>query len=89
MKLGKLYERIARMKVIAELFGETFECHQEFRVRLGILGRLIAEEHKLCQVSEARHLPPDKLIGKKAEAYFAELEKWFESKSTPPETKGG
>lgn len=81
MKLGKLYEKIARMRVIAELFGETFECHKEFKARLGILGRMIAEEHGLCQVSEARHLPPDTPIGKKAEIYFAELEQWFETKS--------
>jgi hypothetical protein len=89
MKLGKLYEKIARMKVVAELFGETFECHKEFRVRLGILGRLIAEEHGLCQVSEARHLPPDTPIGKKAEDYFKELEEWFEAKSAPVEEKAG
>jgi hypothetical protein len=89
MKLGKLYEKIARMKVVAELFGETFECHKEFRARLGILGRLIAEEHGLCQVSEARHLPPDTPIGKKAEGYFKELEEWFEAKSAPVEEKAG
>ncbi len=87
MKLGKLYEKIARMRVIAELFGETFECHKEFKARLGILGRMIAEEHGLCQVSEARHLPPDKPIGRKAEAYFKELERWFETKATPAEKK--
>jgi len=89
MNLGELYEKIARMRVVAEIFGKTFECHNEFKARLRILGRLIAEEHGLCRVSEARHLPPNTPIGKKAKDCFRELEEWFEAKSAPAEERTG